>query len=500
LESAGYSPGPAAETRRDLLFLDTVEGRLARAGWRLALDVAGGAGEVWTVDPTGAESGPGEAGGSDPGAAVFDARALTREPEILTRTAKKPLLTVLRLRIQRRDLLLESTAGPAARLVLDRFSPPGPKARPKIHLSVRIPPGADPAAGGHIRVLLRDRAGLSEAPGDLLTTALRLAGRPEPGALSPLARPVRPEDPVGAAARKIVALQAHRLSLQAPWALRDLHPEFVHDARVATRRLRTVLRLLGPSLGPRRAESLRLELAWAGRLLGAVRDLDVFLEDLRVMERRLPEGMALPTPLLDRLARERSEAMEAMAAGLSGRRFASLLNRLAHLAATPVPKGPRGAPPAAAEAAPLLLRRAEKRARKAGRVLRPGSPAGECHRLRILFKRLRYTGEFFEEALGEEMEGYLKAVVNLQDTLGAHQDSVVGAHRLTAAAEDLAGEGAVTPGGLLTVGALLQQYAAAAAERRAEFASKFEAFEKAARKLRGRARGGTGETFPRTPA
>ncbi|MEW6756806.1 MAG: CHAD domain-containing protein [Acidobacteriota bacterium] len=498
LKSAGYLPGPAAETRLDLLFLDTVEGRLARAGWRLVLCTGGRGVEVRTLDPSGSESGTGSPFDGDPGAAAFDARALSHAPEILGRAAKKPLVRILRLKVLRREVALQSPAGPVAALVVDRFSPPGPGRRgTRAHLSLRLPPGGDAATGRHLRVLLRDRVGLPEAPGDLLTTALRLAGRPEPGVLPPLACPVRSEDPMGLAARKIVALQAHRLDLQVPWALRDLHPEFVHDARVATRRLRTALRLLAPALGPRRAESLRRELAWAGGLLGAVRDLDVFLEELWGMERRLPEGMRLPPALVERLVRDRSEALEALVSGLSGRRFAALLDRLGRLAASPVPKGTRPAPPpTAGEAAPVLLLRAEKRARKAGRAVEPASPPEALHRLRILFKRLRYTGEFFEDVLGEAMGPYLQAVVALQDTLGAHQDAIVGARRLVEASEALAGVGAASAD-LLAVGALLQQFAASAGERRAAFSSKFAAFEKASRRRRGRTKG---ETFPRTPA
>ncbi|MEW5765349.1 MAG: CHAD domain-containing protein [Acidobacteriota bacterium] len=501
LKSAGYLPGPAAETRLDLLYLDTVEGRLARDGWRLVLCGEGGRLEVRTQDPSGSEPGGGLPFNGDPHAPVFDARALTREAEILLRAAKKPLVPVLRVRVRRREVEIRTPEGAAARLVMDRFPAPGPDRRgARGHLSLRLLPGSDPAAGLHLQVLLRDRVGLAEAPGDLLTTALRLAGRPEPGALPPPASPVRSEDALGLAARKIVALQTHRLGLQVPWALRDLHPEFVHDARVATRRLRTALRLLAPYLGPRRAESLRLELAWAGRLLGQVRDLDVFLEELRAMERRLPEGMSLPHGLVDRLLRDRSEALEAMVSGLSGRRFAALLDRLGRLAASPAPKGRPGAPPpTAGRAAPVLLLRAEKQARRMGRAVEAASPSEALHRLRILFKRLRYTGEFFETVLGGAMGPYLRAVVALQDTLGAHQDAVVGARRLVEAAEAPAARGAPSAD-FLAVGALLQQFAASARERRAEFPARFAAFEKAVRKRRGRAKGKTAETFTRPPA
>ena len=59
-------------------------------------------------------------------------------------------------------------------------------------------------------------------------------------------------------------------------------PEELHDMRVATRRLRAALSLFAGVL-PVRAQAFREELGWLGRLLGAVRDLDVQLQSLAGM-------------------------------------------------------------------------------------------------------------------------------------------------------------------------------------------------------------------------
>jgi len=52
-------------------------------------------------------------------------------------------------------------------------------------------------------------------------------------------------------------------------------------------------------------------------------------------------------------------------------------------------------------------------------------PLARYHRLRIACKRLRYTLEFFREALGPDTNATIKLVVALQDHLGALQDAVV---------------------------------------------------------------------------
>src|SRR6202012_5072817 len=59
-------------------------------------------------------------------------------------------------------------------------------------------------------------------------------------------------------------------------------PEELHDMRVATRRLRAALSLFEAVL-PVRARVFRADLGWLARLRGAVRDLDVQLENLAAM-------------------------------------------------------------------------------------------------------------------------------------------------------------------------------------------------------------------------
>ena len=72
-------------------------------------------------------------------------------------------------------------------------------------------------------------------------------------------------------------------------------PEELHDMRVATRRLRAALSLFEGVL-PVRAQVFREELGWLGRLLGAVRDLDVQLQGLAAMSSDVADVHASPAP------------------------------------------------------------------------------------------------------------------------------------------------------------------------------------------------------------
>jgi CHAD domain-containing protein len=87
-------------------------------------------------------------------------------------------------------------------------------------------------------------------------------------------------------------------------------------------------------------------------------------------------------------------------------------------------------------------RRARKVLRKADRLLDQALADGldaELHEARKAYKQARYAVEVFEDAGGKQAKKLIKALTNLQDVLGAHQDSVVAREIL----EELAGSSSV---------------------------------------------------------
>jgi CHAD domain-containing protein len=267
--------------------------------------------------------------------------------------------------------------------------------------------------------------------------------------------------------------------------LEDLDPEYLHDLRVATRRLRSALRLFAAELGAQRSESLRAELGWIARQLGNVRDLDVFILNLRDHARRLGEGGAVTELLVDALHNRRRPERAAMEAALVSGRFRSLLRRLAALAASSPPRTVRGVPTGTvAEAAPALIKKAQKRVLRLGRTVTPESPAADLHRLRILVKRLRYTCEFFREVFEDPTTGqdpladYIEAMVRFQDCLGEHQDAVVAIGRIEELANAMVQGGPLSPHQLLNLGSLIQVQREIAKDRRARLTKLWTCFDK----------------------
>ena len=80
---------------------------------------------------------------------------------------------------------------------------------------------------------------------------------------------VRLDDRLDLAVRKILTHQFQWFREQLPGAQRDIDSEFVHQARVATRRMRSALKLFRDAIPDRTAAYLAGEMKWLGGKFGA---------------------------------------------------------------------------------------------------------------------------------------------------------------------------------------------------------------------------------------
>jgi CHAD domain-containing protein len=244
-------------------------------------------------------------------------------------------------------------------------------------------------------------------------------------------------------------------------------PEALHDMRVATRRMRAALRLFAAVLPARVADRLRRELRALGQALGRVRDLDVQIAQIESWRGALitVEPAALD-PFLGLLRERRQAARDELIAFLDSRRYVRLTALLrAWLARGPARGRPGTALPIRA-AGPELLRRARRKVVRQGEAIRPASPAADYHRVRILGKRFRYALEFLEPVYGPPARTLIRALVEVQDILGLHQDAQVCMAVLPALAREAGG--GLPQATRLAVGEVAQLYAAQAARLRGE--------------------------------
>jgi CHAD domain-containing protein len=203
-------------------------------------------------------------------------------------------------------------------------------------------------------------------------------------------------------------------------------PEELHQMRVATRRMRAILRAARPLLDPEWVRPLRDELGWLGGALGPVRDLDVLVDHLRSDAHLLgAEDERAFLPLLDALRAEHDADRAALLEALRAPRFVALVDRLDEAT---------GAPAVVADGPSLrrLAAREFRRLRRTVRGLGSDPPDDALHATRIAVKRARYAAELAERAVGGALAPVIRDAKVLQDVLGDHQDAAVAEARIRA--------------------------------------------------------------------
>jgi inorganic triphosphatase YgiF len=205
--------------------------------------------------------------------------------------------------------------------------------------------------------------------------------------------------------------------------------EYLHQARVALRRLRSALSVFNLAFPRGLFEEQIGELRWLGRFLGPARDWDVFAtETLAALLAAFPGDIGLHG-MLERTAALRGEANAAAREAISSTRYTAMLLRLTGTFLRE-PWSQLDNEQAALERSLSLLRfTSDVLARRHKKVLKTGKNIGELdapglHALRIEIKKLRYAAEFFS-ALYEkkDVREYLIALTGLQELLGGLNDA-----------------------------------------------------------------------------
>ncbi|MFC7343199.1 CHAD domain-containing protein [Saccharopolyspora griseoalba] len=275
-------------------------------------------------------------------------------------------------------------------------------------------------------------------------------------------------------ATRLAALREH-----APGTREGSDPEELHQMRVSVRRMRAMLQSARPFLDRERSEPLRAELGWLGRALGPVRDLDVLLEHLREEAADLPEQEAAAR-LLAGLDAEYAHARGDLLAALDSDRYRELLARLE--AATEGLPAAKSESDGGEKALRDLVLRQFRKLREDVDALDADPPDERLHALRIRGKKVRYTAELAEPALGKPVRRLIKAAKNFQDVLGEHQDACVAEQRLRELAGGSDAEAA------FVAGRLVEREELRKADRRARWPEAWAKLAEEAQQLRGGSR------------
>jgi CHAD domain-containing protein len=337
-----------------------------------------------------------------------------------------PLTPVATLRTRRSGVLVREQGKPVAEVVLDSVSVlDGRRVKRRFReVEVELVGDGKEQVLEQLGATLRARGAIESDGRPKVFRALGLDVSLTTGPAHPADTPL--QRVLDALRSQLDALRAHD-----PGTRLGADPEELHQMRVATRRLRSILRAARPMLAAAPIAAVREELAWLGSALAVRRDHDVLREHLESELAALePRDRRAGRALLRRLDRAREDARGRVLAALDDPRYLALIDRLEEtIASPPVVESDTSLRDVAARAFKKLCRTVEAL---------PEPPSDEdLHAVRIKTKRARYAAELAAPEVGRPAERLVDRLKKLQDLLGAHQDAVVAETRL----RELAGEG-----------------------------------------------------------
>ena len=328
-----------------------------------------------------------------------------------------PPAPVARLVGRRQVLRWSGAAGPVTLSVLDgQMEGAGPLCRVQIE--------GEAAASAELARQLAEQVGLTVPRGSLAAEALAAVRgeAPAPRALG------APRVAAGqSVSDSLVTLLSHLLDALLHWvaqAATDAGPEPIHQARVATRRLRSALSVYKGAAPCPALAAIALPLRDCAARLGQVRDWDVFLEGVGARFAAAFADGAQSRDLLRAAAERRGAMHDQLRQYLAGPELRVLAATLASAAALrpwEADGADAGEEDAAVFAAGVLARRL-RRVRRDGRHIDTlAIPA--LHELRKDCKRLRYAAEFFAPLFSaKRAKRFTAALAELQEELGLLND------------------------------------------------------------------------------
>ena len=243
-----------------------------------------------------------------------------------------------------------------------------------------------------------------------------------------------PDDPAKVLVQAYLVAQVEALEFTDS-RVRSDDEDSVHKMRVATRRLRSLLGTFRPVFDRTVTDPLREELKWLAGLLGVARDAEVqrshFAEAIAAEDPDLVFG-GIASWVDREFATAYRAGHDAVLQALDSERYFRLLDALDHLVLDPPWSD-------AAELAidDVLVKRVHRAYRRLRRQIGTIDHSTDTterdhrfHESRKQAKKLRYAAEAVELAYGTRAGDLADAAEDVQEVLGAHQDSVVARQEL----------------------------------------------------------------------
>jgi CHAD domain-containing protein len=285
------------------------------------------------------------------------------------------------------------------------------------------------------------------------------AGGREPGLYSSAVRlRIDPEQQLARVTKHVLGYFLDVMAENEQGIIDRVDTEFLHDYRVALRRLRSYVSQAKGSLPDDRVRELKADLKRISGPTGPARDLDVLLlhesEYHAILPDELQNGLEV---YFAEIRRRREKAYDELAGFLSGAEYQELFEKWRSYAAAPgTEPALNGEVPVGTLAPRWISRRMEKLTRNV-QGTNDATSDEQLHRMRIDGKKLRYLLEIFESLYPQgSVKALAKELKRFQDALGDLNDLSV---QEAALSRDIAffekqGVGDIAPGaaigGLLT--------------------------------------------------
>jgi len=464
-----------AEQVRSLMFLDTFDWRLYRAGYVLA-----------HVDDT-LELSDRETGTVVARAAAHNGTAMNGE---LPGKLRGRLAGVLGLRalaavasVDSSSVVLAARNGDAktvARLVLSdsRVDHGGRRATLKYRLSVVPLRGYDRHAS-RLSEELAGTAGVEPISSSLFEEAVAATGRRPGDYTSKLSLDLNRDVSTYDAARLIYRTLLQVMNANRAGVVQELDTEYLHDFRVAVRRTRSALKELAGSLPVELENRFRDEFRRLGQVTTPTRDLDVCLLEFPAFRQRVGVSSGDLDPLHALISDEKRRAHARLRTELRSTRYQRLCKEWSRAVDAEAPStaaGPVGTT-SIGELADARIRRVARHVLRDGSRIDDASPAESLHDLRKRCKELRYLLEFFSSLYVPKLHRSLLVELKaLQLNLGQFQDTQVQRHALEEYAERLLEAKKTPAAALLAIGRLVAVLEDQQSTARTEFADGFSEF------------------------
>jgi len=434
---AGHRPG----TRRlRAVYFDTPDFALRRSGFALRVrregphwiqSLKGGGGSAaglhrrleWESRVPRCETDPGLLPQNGPGAAARSGKI---------RDALAPLFMT---DVSRRGRMLVFENGDRIEYCLDRGEiRAGDLLEPVCEIELELKAGA-PARLFEVALALVRELPVRVEPDSKAERGYRLAG----GSLRIPVKaddiPLPGESTVNDAFKGILRACLAHLQANEDGMLEGADVEYLHQMRVALRRMRSAFTIFNRLVPKEVTEHEVREIKWLTSRLGAARDWDVFVTETLG---RIPATGARASSLdgFVSAARARQDKVDALAReAVNSRRYQELLLGLgawiageAWLGGMDEEGRARMQQQPARDFARAELERRHRKLVKGGEHLAALAPP-ERHRMRIAAKKLRYAGEFFSSLFpGKAARSYTRALAALQDVLGTLNDAATTGH------------------------------------------------------------------------